>query len=50
MANQPLGFQQESWHASFWKATGHFGLSIRRQIQKSCRETAGTLLIEDGVV
>jgi hypothetical protein len=24
MANQPLGFQQEYCHVSFWKATGDF--------------------------
>jgi hypothetical protein len=38
MANQPLGFQQEQWHGSFWKATGTFELSFddksRRAVEK----------------
>jgi hypothetical protein len=31
MANQPLGFQQESLHSSFWKTTGDLNFPFNAQ-------------------
>jgi hypothetical protein len=49
MANQPLGFQQEQCHGSFWKATGTLNF-LSTTNPEELSGTAGTLFIEDGVV